>query len=325
MNLLAVFLTGLLAGGLSCLAVQGGLLTATLAQTEEDKILTKSKGDTIMPILAFLVAKLIAYTILGALLGLLGQAFQISLTAQFALQIFVVIFMVGTALNILEVHPIFRYFAIQPPRFLTRLVRNQSKSKSLFAPATLGAFTIFIPCGTTQAMMVLAIGTGNPFSAAGVMFAFVLGTSPIFFLLGFITTKLGDALQKKFMTVAGVLILLLAIFNLTSALALADITLPRNQQAVQTKDAVKEATITIGPGGYSPNNLTVKSNSKITLHLKNIGGGGCAAAFTIPKFGLQKIVPEGTTETITFNSPSEPGAIQFNCSMGMYRGVLNVI
>ena len=41
MNLLAVFLTGLLAGGLSCLAVQGGLLAATLAQSEEEKIIQK--------------------------------------------------------------------------------------------------------------------------------------------------------------------------------------------------------------------------------------------------------------------------------------------
>ena len=70
MNLLAVFLTGLLAGGLSCLAVQGGLLAATLAQSEEEKIIQKSKGDNALPILAFLGAKLVAYTILGILLGL---------------------------------------------------------------------------------------------------------------------------------------------------------------------------------------------------------------------------------------------------------------
>lgn len=79
------------------------------------------------------------------------------------MQVFVAIFMIGTALNILNVHPIFRYFVIQPPKFLTRLVRNQSKSKSLFAPTLLGAFTVLIPCGTTQAMMALAIGYGNPF------------------------------------------------------------------------------------------------------------------------------------------------------------------
>ncbi len=33
-NLLAIFLTGLITGGLTCMAVQGGLLAATIAQRE---------------------------------------------------------------------------------------------------------------------------------------------------------------------------------------------------------------------------------------------------------------------------------------------------
>lgn len=69
------------------------------------------------------------------------------------MQTVAVIFMVGTALNMLNVHPIFRYFIIPPPRFITRKIRNQSKSQDVFAPALLGAFTVFIPCGATQAMM----------------------------------------------------------------------------------------------------------------------------------------------------------------------------
>ena len=340
MNLLAVFLTGLLAGGLSCLAVQGGLLAATLAQSEEEKIIQKSKGDNALPILAFLGAKLVAYTILGILLGLLGSAFQISITTRVILQLFVVVFMVGSALNILQAHPIFRYFAIQPPRFLTRLIKNQSKSKSIFAPAILGAFTVFIPCGTTQAMMVLAIGSGSPVSAALIMFAFVLGTSPVFFILGYLTTKLGETLQKRFMKVAAGAILILALFNFDSALALTGsnftlgnigknvfctLTICESNPISQNSNILSETTINIGPGGYSPNFITVKANSSVTIHLKNIGGGGCAAAFTIPKMGIQKIVPEGKTETITFTAPNQTGEIPFLCSMGMYRGVIKVV
>jgi sulfite exporter TauE/SafE len=345
MNLLTVFLTGLLTGGLSCLAVQGGLLTATLAQTEREKILDKSKTNNALPILAFLIAKLAAYTILGLLLGLFGSVFQLSIATRVILQLFVVVFMVGSALNMLQLHPIFRYFAIQPPRFLTQLIRHQSKSKSMFAPAILGAFTIFIPCGTTQAMMALAVGSGNPISAALIMFVFVLGTSPVFYILGYLTTKLGGALQQKFMKVAAIAILLLAGFNLNAALALSGnptlTDLGRNivctitfcgketkitginDQGLQT--AVSEATINIGANGYDPNILTVKTNSQVTLHLKNNGGGGCAAAFTIPTFNIQTVVPIGQTQTITFNTPNKTGDIPFTCSMGMYRGIIRVI
>src|SRR5258708_2261088 len=136
-SLIGIFLTGLFVGGLTCMAVQGGLLASTIAQREEDRLKEKTTKGAAMPILSFVIAKLVAYTLLGFLLGWLGSAFQLSLSARTIIQFAVVIFMVGTALNILEVHPIFRYFVIQPPRFLTRLVRKQSKSKDVFAPAIL--------------------------------------------------------------------------------------------------------------------------------------------------------------------------------------------
>src|SRR5664279_2701950 len=219
-NLLTIFTTGLLTGGLTCMAVQGGLLAATLAQHEEEKLKTQAKTGNTLPILSFLIAKLVAYTILGLLLGWLGSFFELSLQAKVVLQVVVVIFMVGTALNILNVHPFFRYFVIQPPRFLTRLVRKQSKRSDMFAPIILGVFTIFIPCGTTQAMMALAVGSGNPLVGGAILFAFIIGTSPIFFLLGYMTMKLGDVLQRRFMRIAAFAIILIAVFNLDSAIAL---------------------------------------------------------------------------------------------------------
>lgn len=323
MNLPTVFLTGLFAGGLSCLAVQGGLLTATLAQQTEDKLAAKS-GSQLLPILSFLAAKLVAYTLLGLALGLLGSVFQLSLTTRIVLQILVVVFMVGSAFNMLEIHPIFRYFVLQPPRFLTRLIKNQSRSKSFFAPALLGAFTIFIPCGTTQAMMALAIATGSPLQAAAIMFAFVLGTSPIFFIVGYLTTKLGEALKQRFMQFAAMAILLLAVFNLQAALALAGFN-PFSVGSTVASDPVSQVAINIGPGGYSPTSFTVKAGSNVTIHLNNKGGGGCAAAFTIPKLNIQKVVPVGSLSDVSFTAPSQTGDLPFMCSMGMYRGVIKVI
>src|SRR5258708_5102702 len=219
-SLIGIFLTGLITGGLTCMAVQGGLLAATIAQREENRLKEKATKGAALPILSFLGAKLVAYTVLGLLLGLLGSAFQLSLEVRTILQFVVAIFMIGTALNILNVHPIFRYFVIQPPRFLTRLVRKQSKSNDIFAPATLGAFTVFIPCGTTQAMMALAIASGKPIYGAAILFSFILGTSPIFFVLGYFATKLGDTLHQKFMRFAAFAIVLLALWNVNTAIVL---------------------------------------------------------------------------------------------------------
>ncbi len=341
MNLWAVFLTGLLTGGLTCLAVQGGLLAATLAQREEERLkLGLAKSGNALPILSFLGAKLLAYTVLGLVLGWVGSVFQLSITTQIVLQAAVAIFMIGTAFNLLNVHPIFRYFVITPPRFLTRLVRNQSQSQDFFAPALLGAFTIFIPCGTTQAMMALAIASGNPLSGALILFAFVLGTSPLFFILGYFATRLGEALHQKFMRVAAAAIMLLAAFNLHSVLALSGaggvveaafrgvyctVSFCNENPTLLHDVATRTVNIEFRSTGYEADQTTVRAGSEVTLNLINRDGRGCIQAFTIPRLGIQEIVRTGTAKTITITAPSEPGTLAFMCSMGMFQGKLTVI
>lgn len=346
MNLWTVFLTGLLTGGLTCLAVQGGLLATSIAQREEKKMENnlKKTGNAI-PILSFLGAKLIAYTILGVLLGQLGSVFKLSLSTQAFLQFAVGIFMIGTALNLLNTHPIFRYFAIQPPRFLTRLVRRQSKNNAFFGPAVLGFFTVLIPCGTTQAMMALAVASGNALSGAAILFAFVLGTSPIFFILGYFATKLSNSLHQKFLKVAAYVIILLAVFNINNSVALtgSSFTLenlglglwctvsfcsdnePAGIAAQAASPSNQIAEITINDRGYSPNNIDIKAGSEVTLNIKNLGGAGCTQTFTIPKLGIIKSVMIGTSDSLTFTAPTTPGELAFMCSMGMYRGKFNII
>jgi uncharacterized protein len=340
-NLLGIFLTGLIGGGLSCMAVQGGLLAATIAQREQDRLLRmanrKSQIATALPILSFLTAKLIVYTVLGALLGWFGSFFQLSIGAAIFLQFMVAIFMLVTAASLLELHPIFRYFMIQPPRFLTKMIRKQSKSHDVFAPALLGAFTVFIPCGTTQAMMALAVGTANPLSGALVLFAFTLGTSPVFFLLGMLATRISDRFQKTFMRTAAYGIILFALFNANNAVALTGSTFTIEHmgnsiwctvsfcETYAFQPVLEDATILIQSSGYSPKSLSVKAGSQVTLHLNNTDNGNCSQSFTLPTLGLQKVVPMGQSDTLTFVAPTKPGDLPFMCSMGMDRGVIHVI
>lgn len=341
-NLLAVFTTGLLTGGLTCMAVQGGLLAATIAQREEQRLtdVTKQTGHA-LPITTFLIAKFIAYTLLGLLLGWMGSFFTLSVTVQIILQIMVVFFMLGTALNMLNAHPFFRYFVIQPPRFLTKFIRKQSKRKDVFAPALLGAFTVFIPCGTTQAMMVLAIGTGSPLYGALIMSAFTLGTSPVFFTLGYFAAKLSDIMHQNFMRFAAAAITVLALFNLNNTLSLAGSPITFNNlwesfncavsfcsdnlaQASNLK-AVESIDIEMSDAGYAPNIFAVKRGSKVSMRLINKSGRGCIQAFTIPQLNIQAVIPVGTEQTVSFTVPDRTGDIAFTCSMGMYPGTIKVI
>jgi uncharacterized protein len=334
-NLFAVFTTGLLTGGFTCIAVQGGLLTSALAQPA---VINKQKAvSNLLPTVTFIGSKLIAYTILGFLLGWVGSQLQVSIQTRIILQLVVVIFMLGTALNLLNVHPVFRFFLIKPPIWALRLADKEASSRSLFAPAFLGFLTVLIPCGATQAMMALAVGTGQPVWGALVMFAFVLGTSPVFFLLGLATVEIKSLFNKQFAKIAAFAIILLALFNLDSTLALANSR--HTIRSVLEKaycvfsycdlafslDPVTEQTITFSPTGYSPSRFTVRAGEEITLNLVNEDASGCIQSFTISALNIQEIVHPDESKTITFTAPSEPGRINFTCSSGLYPGTIDVI
>jgi sulfite exporter TauE/SafE len=343
-QIIVAFITGFTTGGLSCLAVQGGLLASSLEhQLENDLTVLPSrnpgkklrKGTKVniklaYPITIFLVAKLLAYTLLGILLGLIGSVFQLNAMMRAVLLIAVGIFMVGNALRILNVHPIFRYFSIEPPKFITRFIRKTAKNGTdLLTPAFLGALTVLIPCGVTQAMMAVAIASGSPLQGATIMFAFILGTSPVFFVVAYLTMKLGSKLETVFMRFVAIIVLVLGLVTIDSGLNLLgsplsisyvinnSIAASQNEQLVP---ASSQLTLNVGNGGYSPQRLKAVANEPINLNLVTQSTFSCARDFVIPALGIQILLPE--TGTVPVAIPAQkPGTIlRFTCSMGMYTG-----
>lgn len=328
-NLWIVFITGLTVGGLTCLAVQGGLLASVIAGGEEESPNSKS---TALPILAFLAAKLFVYTAFGFILGLFGGAVSINQTTQNIIQIFAGIYMIIVALNLLEIHPIFRYAILQPPRVLTRLVKKSSRSQQLFAPVILGFMTIFIPCGTTLAIEALAISSANPTTGALIMFFFILGTSPMFFGIGWLTSLFGEHYRSRFYKIASVAIIFLGISSINGALIASGspIYLPPIQidlSGSETTDSNiqpdQNPTITVTSGGYSPNYLKVKAGEPVKLTLQSKAAYSCALAFRIPSIGVSQTLQPDDQKEVSFTLPK--GKTSFSCSMGMYTGVIEAI
>lgn len=326
------------------MAVQGGLLASTIAARQEEDLAEGShRKHSIKATLAFLATKFISHIILGFALGTFGGVLALSDNARIMIQILAGLYMVAIALNLLNVHPIFRYAIIQPPRFLVRKLRDTSKSKDLFAPALLGALTIFIPCGTTLAMEALAISSGKGILGAAILGAFVLGTSPLFLGLGFLTTALGDAFKKHFFKIAAILVLYLGITSINGALLAAGS--PINLQALRnaipieidlsggnsTTDAnvamiggQQVVDISVFPSGYSPDSIQVKAGIPVRLNLNPVGGLGCTSGFVIPQFGIRRRLTQGVITPVEF-TPTAKGKITWTCSMGMYYGTIEVI
>ncbi|MDD5369848.1 MAG: sulfite exporter TauE/SafE family protein [Anaerolineaceae bacterium] len=380
-NIILAFITGITTGGLSCLAVQGGLLASSLASQIEKDFQNaaprrgKKKKETInrtqnraklaKPILAFLLAKMLAYTLLGFLLGLVGQMFQLSPYARAGLQIAIGIFMLGSALRMLNVHPIFRYFAFEPPAFLRRKLRNtaaaEAEESSLATPIFLGFLTVLIPCGITQAMMAVALGTANPVEGAAMMFAFTLGTSPVFFAVTYFATQMGKKLEKHFMHFVAVVVLVLAVITINSGLTLAGSPYSLTRMLSSVFSPPEEVSASIQPqgelqsyvppgassnlqgtsdpssslpadgtvvtvlvknSGYQPDLVHAKAGVPVQLRLVSKNVRSCSRAFIIPSLGIQQIL-QATGEAVIEIPAQQAGAqIPFSCSMGMYGGMI---
>ena len=346
MNYYLIFLTGLTSGGVTCAALQGGILAGIIANGKtragNDK---KGLGfDDWGPVSAFLLTKLISHVILGFLLGWLGSRVDLSLSARLFFQGFAAVFMLAIALNLLDVHPIFRYLAIQPPKFVYKWLKkteNLSADRhdlsSLFAPAVFGVLTIFIPCGVTQAMMATALGTGSVLMGAALMFAFTLGTSPVFFIVAYLATELGSKLEKFFMRFVAVVVLLLGLFTFDSGLnlmgspfSLQNLTRSWFSSPAQANTSVDvpqpvtaaegEIVLSVGNNGYSPALLKAPAGKDLVLNLVTNKTYSCARDFVIPDLNYYELLPDTGTVQVSIPAQAAGTKLFFTCSMGMYTG-----
>ncbi len=350
-QIMVAFVTGLTTGGLSCLAVQGGLLAGTLAhQIEEDytqqavqkkpnrknNVQTPVRSNAAQPILLFLGAKIVAYTLLGALLGLLGSYLSLSPTTRAILMVAIGVFMIGNALRMLNVHPIFRYFSFEPPKFITRYIRRTAKGTDTLTPLFLGALTVFIPCGVTQAMMAAALGTGSALMGAALMFAFTLGTSPVFFAIAYLTTELGSRMEKYFMRFVAAVVLVLGLVTvngglniLGSPLSFQNMTrglVPSVEASAPQTDsstavaANGELILQVENDGYFPQTLKAPSGQDVTLNLVTDKTYSCSRDFVIPALNFYQLLPDTGTVQVSIPAQDKGSKLYFTCSMGMYTG-----
>ena len=350
-QLIVAFVTGLTTGGLSCLAVQGGLLASSLAhQIEQDyvehagrkkqrggkKNQTQTHSSSAFPIFLFLIAKIVAYTLLGALLGLLGSYLTLSPATRAILMILIGVFMLGNALRMFNVHPIFRYFSIEPPKVITRYIRRTAKGTDTFTPLFLGALTVFIPCGVTQAIMAAALGTGSMAMGAALMLAFTLGTSPVFFIVAYLMTELGSRLEKFFMRFVAAVVLILGLVTINgglnvlgSPLSFQNLTrnlLPSNSgsvpvaQAAQASFTEGDVVLYVQNEGYFPQTISAPAGEAFTLNLVTNKTYSCARDFVIPALDYYELLPDTGTIQVNIPAQAKGNTLFFTCSMGMYTG-----
>lgn len=349
MNLWSVFVTGLLAGGASCVVVQGGLLAGAVGRRHEAAGSAGGLRDDAVPVGGFLAGKLLSHVILGALLGLIGDAAQLDFRTRAYMQIGAGVLMVLLALNLLGVRAL-RRLVPPPPPAVTRFVRRSGRYSTAFGPALLGFFTVLVPCGVTLSVMFLAVASGSPLTGAVGMGVFVIGTSPLFAALGYALRRSGTLLGGYLGKAAAVAVIVAALVSINSGLVLSgssftlesawgDLTggdaqatgsgAPADRSGgvgAVTMDAagVQQIVIQVGDGSYSPSAVSARAGIPTRLVLRTNGVQGCTRAFVLPDANIEKALPE-TGDTIVDLGPLSAGRLRYTCGMGMYSGVIDVI
>lgn len=337
----AALVIGLIASASSCLAINGGLLLSTAASFNE-KYGSPTGLGRMRPVFMFLGGRVASYAALGGALGLIGKSLTPSPLITALITIAAAIYMLAMGLEMLKIAPAWLK-KIMPgmPKSLSHKILDAQEKKHPLTPAFIGAATFFLPCGFTQSLQLYALTTGSPVKSALILMAFALGTVPALLALGFAGNSLKGSLGRFFFQFSGALVVVMGLFNINNALAIAGYPLnwPTFASATVAQGdntnataavpvAVDEKGVQVVKMGfkdysYFPDHFTVKKNLPVRWEIDGDQVQGCAKSLVSRQLNIQKVIQPGIN-VIEF-TPKEAGEIQFSCSMGMYRGSFSVV
>ena len=190
-----------------------------------------------------------------------------------------------------------------------------------------------MPCGPLQSMQLYALSTGSPIKGAMSMLLFSLGTVPLMFGLGAISSLLSKKFTHKMMTVSAVLVVVLGVSMFSSGMSLSGFSLPtmaignntdgQDKNEAKVNDNIQTVTTKLSSGRYEP--ITVKKGIPVKWIIKaeKKDINGCNNEIYIPKYNIEKKLAVG--DNIIEFTPTESGTFAYSCWMGMIRSKITVV
>ena len=331
LSLPLALMVGLVASFSTCLAVVGSVVMGLSVSFKQ------KQTHPLVPQLIFQAGRLVSFFVLGGILGLLGTNFRYSPTVSAFLNILVAGVIFYLALSLLNlVPPMKSLLSSFSPKLGEKMGRLESEAsfKSAFL---LGGLTFFLPCGFTQSMQVLALSQADFVKSGLIMLAFALGTVPVLLGVGVLGSSVKTLKDPALAKVIAVVLVVFAIFNLNTALALKGLSLPlpslalgvaknNNGQAtgLPRGEAGKQVIdMEVGNSGYNPRAFTIKKGVPVEWRINATALNGCNGTIIIPDLKVEKKLQAGLN--IVNFTPQKVGRLNFSCWMGMIRGYFEVV
>lgn len=327
-----LFVVGLLTG-FHCVSMCGGFVVSYTAEG-----IKEGKKPHQMHI-SYAIGKVISYTLMGGLFGLIGSFISFTPLMRGIVGIIAGLFLVLFGLKMLNIFPGLRRFSLRMPNFINKFLYKESKdySKDPFVIGLLNG--LMIACGPLQAMYIMAAGTGYMIEGAKLLFIFSLGTLPVMLGFGYLTSFIGSKATHKILKASGIIVLILGLIMFNRGLALTgsgyDINSLKlkfvgetnlNNQidsgiAIQ-KNGYQEIRMDVTFNGYEPDKFVLKKGVPVKWIINGKGLTGCNSGIQVPSLNLKFEVKTG--EQVIEFTPEKEGVISWSCWMGMIPGTFIV-
>lgn len=329
-----LFVVGLLTG-FHCIAMCGGFVVGYTTKNAQEG---KSSG---LSHLLYGSGKLVSYTFIGALFGLVGSFIAFTPTMRGVIGVLAGLFLVLFGLKMLNVFPVLRKIQFRVPRFVSRFVGKKSANSS---PLVVGLLNgLMIACGPLQAIYVMAAGTGSWVEGAKLLFVFGLGTLPVMLGFGFFAGFISKNVTHKILKFSGIVVIVLGIIMLNNGLVLTGSGLDVNSLASSFKassgnnysdvsvasknvpvlnNGFQEIHMDVTAAGWSPDSFVLKTGVPVRWIINAKEITNCNHAIQVPKYGLSFDLKPG--EQVIKFTPTEAGVVSWSCWMGMIHGTFIV-
>ncbi|MFO7295426.1 MAG: sulfite exporter TauE/SafE family protein [Clostridia bacterium] len=317
-----LFSVGLLTS-LHCIAMCGGInLSQCVSYNFEEG--GSSKFSRLKPSLLYNSGRVVSYTIIGGIVGALGSVISFSGAAKGIVAIISGVFMVIMGLNMLNVFPWLRKLNPRMPRiFGNKIYKGAGK----YGPFYIGLLNGLMPCGPLQAMQIYALGTGSFLAGAASMFLFSLGTVPLMFGFGAVSSLISRRFTHRMMKVSAMLVIILGVVMVNRGLSLSGVNIAfassGSGNVAKIEGNVQVVTTQIDSNSYEPIIVQKGIPVRWTIRAEESDLNGCNNPLIIPKYNIQKELVPG--DNIIEFTPTEEGNIVYTCWMGMIRSNIKVV
>jgi sulfite exporter TauE/SafE/copper chaperone CopZ len=340
----AYFLFGIAAGLSSCAALIGGLLLSV----QESWLGNRATGEkaSFLPFLLFNGSRIVAFGLLGGLLGILGQAIQFSFLASSILTLFIAILMVIIGMQMLGIG-LFRKIRLNFTGRMISSVTTGNRYRGWLVPVIFGVITFFLPCGFTMITQAQALASGSFLRGLAISTAFALGTLPVLLLISYSSVKFykNPKFSTSFRLLSGLLVIFFAVYTIRGQIKIlqvptsenendstANVVLPTPLAEIpsETQETLKpirtEQVMKMEARGfeYFLETRTIQSGIPTRFEITNNGSVGCAQAVYARGLYTDVILLKPGLNIVEFTAP-EKGTYQISCSMWMVKPVSIVV